>query len=70
MAYLRLNNGNDVSVKGSVAEVIERLTGGSDGDFVELEGEDGRVHIRATAVLAILDGSDRRTSGFRMPSDR
>lgn len=68
MAYLRLNNGNDVSVKGSVAEVIERLGGGE--DFVELEGEDGRVHIRPAAVLAILDGSDRRTSGFRMPSER
>ncbi|GAC1341982.1 MAG: hypothetical protein NVSMB29_13250 [Candidatus Dormibacteria bacterium] len=70
MAYLRLNNGNDVSVQGSVAEVIEKLAGGDDGDFVVLEGEDGRVHVRAAAVLAILDGPDRRTSGFRMPSER
>ncbi len=70
MAYLRLNNGNDVSVKGSVTEVIERLRAGTDEGFVELEGEDGHVHIRASAVLAILDGSDRKTTGFRMPSER
>ena len=50
--------------------MIERLAGGADGDFVELDGEDGGVHVRAASVLAILDGPDRRTSGFRMPSER
>ncbi|MHB8719132.1 MAG: hypothetical protein ACYDAC_09625 [Candidatus Dormibacteria bacterium] len=67
MAVLRLANGSDITVKLSLGDTISALTrtAGS-GDFVELPGEDGPVHVRATGVLAIIEDARRGTAGFRV----
>ena len=64
MAILRLVNGGDVTVKLSVAETLAKL--GSGADFIELPGDEGPVHVRPTAVVAVLDHTQRQSSGFRV----
>jgi hypothetical protein len=66
MAILRLVGGGDVIVKLGVSETIAALAAGT--DFVELPGEEGPVHVRASGVIAILEQSDRKSSGFRVAS--
>ena len=63
-AILRLVNGGDVTVKLSVAEILEALAAGS--EFVELPGDEGPVHVRASGVIAVLDHTQRQSSGFRV----
>jgi hypothetical protein len=65
-AILRLANGADVTVKLSVSETIAALAAG--GDFVELPGEEGPVHVRPSGVLAVLEHADRKSTGFRVAS--
>lgn len=70
VAILRLSNGGDVRVKPSVAEALRVLAGTrAPDDFVEMAGEDGPVHVRPTGVIAVLDSSDRKASGFRVVRD-
>jgi hypothetical protein len=63
---LRLANGADVTVKLGVSETIGKLAGG--GDFVELPGEEGILHVRPSGVIAVLEQADRKSSGFRVAS--
>ena len=65
MATLRLVNGGDFSVKLDRAEVIEALTKAGDG-FVELDTEDGPVHVRPSSVIAIIEDAKKKTAGFRV----
>ena len=66
MAILRLVNGSDVTVKLSVAETLAKLSAGS--EFVELPGDEGPVHVRPSGVVAVLDHTQRQSSGFRVAS--
>jgi hypothetical protein len=66
MAILRLTNGGDVTVKLSVAETLAKLSAGA--DFVELPGDEGPVHVRPSGVVAVLDHTQRQSSGFRVAS--
>ena len=67
MAVLRLANGSDITVKLSLGDTISALkvTEGAD-TFVELPGEDGPLHIRPAAVLAVIEDARRGTAGFRV----
>ena len=66
MAIIRLVNGGDITVKLGVAETLARL--GAGGDFVELPGDEGPVHVRPSGVVAVLDHTQRQSSGFRVAS--
>ena len=66
MAVLRLSNGTDVPVKLSVADAIAALTISAVEDFIELPGEGGAVHVRASGVIAVLEDSPRGQAGFRI----
>jgi hypothetical protein len=66
MAILRLVNGGDVTVKLSVEETLAALAAGS--EFVELPGDEGPVHVRPSGVVAVLDHTQRQSSGFRVAS--
>ena len=67
MAIIRLVNGGDITVKLGVAETLAKL--GAAGDaFVELPGDEGPVHVRASGVVAVLDHTQRQSSGFRVAS--
>ncbi len=71
MAVLRLANGSDISVKLTVAEtlaIIEKAAGS--GDFVELPGDEGPVHLRPAGVLAVIEDTRRGTAGFRLGAAR
>jgi hypothetical protein len=59
MTILRLINGSDIPVKPSIDEVLALLA--KDG-FVELEGDEGPVHVRGDKVIAVL-GDARKGSG-------
>ena len=63
---LRLMNGTDVLIKLEVAETIAALAISKESlDFVELPGEDGPVHVRPSSVIAVLESTNHRTTGFR-----
>jgi hypothetical protein len=67
MTIIRLVNGSDTSVKLSVEETLAILaapTGSS--DFVELPGDDGPIHLRPSAVVAVFGDSHRGSAGFRV----
>jgi hypothetical protein len=67
MAVIRLANGDDLSVKLTVAEVIAKLNVPEGGTtFVELPGEDGPFLVRPAAVLAVINDQRRGVSGFRV----
>ena len=67
MAVLRLSNGSDISVKLSVEEAMSAINIVEGGpDFVELPGDEGRVHVRPAGVIAVLDDAPRGTAGFRL----
>lgn len=71
MSVLRLANGSDVVVKLSVPETIAAIHLTDDGpDFVELPGEDGPVHVRPSAVIAVIEDTRRGTAGFRIGVSR
>jgi hypothetical protein len=63
MAVLRLNNGDDLVVRLSITEAVKKL---ADDGFVEFETDEGAVQVRSSAVIAIIDSSDRKTTGFRI----
>lgn len=63
MTIIRLTNGSDIAVKPSVEEVLAKIT--QDG-FVELEGEDGPVHLRGDTVIALLGDTRKGSAGFRI----
>ena len=64
MTILRLTNGSDIPVKPAVDEVLGLL--GKDG-FIELDGDDGPVHIRGDQVIAVLSDARRGSgAGFRV----
>ena len=65
MATIRLANGGDLSVKLSVAEVIQALGGDRAPAFVALPGEDGPVLVRPSGVIAVIEDAKRGTAGFR-----
>jgi len=62
MAVLRLSNGDDLVVKLTVAEAAAKLQG---DDFVEIDAEEGPVRVRPSGVIAIIDSSERKSTGFR-----
>jgi hypothetical protein len=66
MAILRLVNGADVTVKLNVAELLAALAAGT--EFVQLPGDEGPVHVRPGSVIAVLDHTQRQSSGFRVAS--
>lgn len=67
MAVVRLANGDDLTVKLTVAEVIDKLTVPEGGPtFIELPGEDGPFLVRPEAVLAVIGDQRRGISGFRV----
>jgi len=65
MATIRLANGSDLSVKLSVADVTQALSGDRSPAFVELPGEDGPVLVRPSGVIAVIEDARRGTAGFR-----
>jgi hypothetical protein len=67
MAILRLTNGNDIPVKLGVPDTIAavEVVSGTDG-FVELPTDDGPVHIRPSAIIAVLEDSNSKMAGFRV----
>ena len=67
MATLRLANGGDVTVKLSIAEIKTALGSGGEG-FIEMPGEDGPIHVRSAAVIAVLEDAPRGRAGFRVES--
>jgi hypothetical protein len=70
MALLRLSNGADVLVKLEVADAIAAISIASgDVDFVELPGEEGPIHLRPSSVIAVLESTDHKTTGFRVVRD-
>jgi hypothetical protein len=70
MAILRVTNGNDVPVKLSVDDTIAavEVMAGTDG-FVELPTEDGPIHIRPSAIIAVLEDANHKKAGFRIVPD-
>ena len=66
MATIRLSNGGDISVKGGMSEAIEALLQAGPEGFVEFEGEDGPIHVRPAAVIAIIEDAKKKTAGFRV----
>ncbi|HZS14842.1 MAG TPA: hypothetical protein VFC09_09610 [Candidatus Dormibacteraeota bacterium] len=66
MAILRLVNGEDVTVKLSVADTVAAVSvmQGSDG-FVELPTDDGPLHVRPAHIVAVLEEAGKKTAGFR-----
>jgi hypothetical protein len=67
MAVVRLPNGDDLTVKLTVREVIAKLNVPEGGPtFVELPGEDGPFLVRPEAVLAVIADQLRGVSGFRV----
>jgi hypothetical protein len=70
MAIIRLTNGNDVPVKLSVPDAIAavHVVSGTDG-FVELPTEDGPIHVRPAAIIAVLEDAGSRKAGFRIAAD-
>jgi hypothetical protein len=67
MAILRLTNGNDIPVKLDVPDTIVavEVVSGTDG-FVELPTGDGPIHIRPSAIIAVLEDSSSKMAGFRV----
>jgi hypothetical protein len=59
-------NGGDVSVKLGISEATERLLEAGPDGFVELPGEDGPIHVRPSAVIAIIEDARKKTAGFRV----
>ena len=70
MAIVRMTNGNDVPVKLSVPDTIAAVSviQGTEG-FVELPTEDGPIHLRPAAIIAVLEDSSSRKAGFRIAAD-
>jgi len=71
MSILRLTNGNDVDVKLSVEDTIAavEVVAGTDG-FVELPTDDGPIHIRPAAIIAVLEDGNRKRAGFQVLPNR
>lgn len=71
MSILRLTNGNDVDVKLSVEDTIAavEVVAGT-GGFVELPTEDGPIHLRPEAIIAVLEDGNRKRAGFQVLPDR
>lgn len=65
MVLLRLVNGSDILVKGSLAETSDLIRNASGDGFVEFSGEEGVVLVRPSTVVAVFDSGDRRATGFR-----
>jgi hypothetical protein len=67
MAILRLVNGNDVTVKLSVADTIAAVSvmAGTEG-FVELPTEEGPIHVRPQTIVAVLEDAGQKRAGFRL----
>jgi len=67
MSILRLTNGNDVLVKLGVPDTIAavEVVAGTDG-FVELPTDDGPIHVRPAAIIAVLEDSSEKKAGFRI----
>lgn len=67
MSILRLTNGNDVFVKLGVPDTIAavEVVAGTDG-FVELPTDDGPIHVRPAAIIAVLEDSSQKQAGFRI----
>jgi hypothetical protein len=63
MTIIRLTNGADIAVKPSVDEVLAQL---QRGGFVELDGEEGSIHLRADTVIAVMSDTRRGSAGFRI----
>ncbi len=63
MAVLRLSNGDDLVVKLTITEAAKQLKG---DDFVEFQTDEGAVRVRPSGVIAIIDSSDRKATGFRI----
>jgi len=67
MTIIRLVNGADAAVKFSVEETLAALAAApGEAGFVELPGEDGPVHLRPSAVVAVFSDSHRGAAGFRV----
>lgn len=64
MALLRFGNGSDLKVAVSAQEALALLKSRDDG-FVEFEASGTLAFIRPSAVLAVMETEDRRTTGFR-----
>jgi hypothetical protein len=70
MAVVRLPNGDDLTVKLTVREVIAKLNVPDGGaTFIELPGEDGPFLVRPGAVLAVIADQRRGVSGFRVAQE-
>jgi hypothetical protein len=67
MTILRLTNGNDVNVKLDVPDTIAavEVVAGTDG-FVKLPTDDGPIHVRPSAIIAVLEDSSSKQAGFRI----
>ena len=64
MTILRLTNGSDIPVKPPVDEVLALI---AKGGFVELEGDEGPVHVRGDTVIAVLNDARKGSgAGFRI----
>ena len=70
MAIIRMTNGNDVTIKLSVPDTIAAVAvvAGTEG-FVELPTDDGPIHIRPAAIIAVLEDGGSRKAGFRIAAD-
>jgi hypothetical protein len=66
MTIIRLINGSDAAVRLSVEETLAalRVKPGETG-FVEVPGEDGPIHLRPSAVIAVFADQRRGNAGFR-----
>ena len=54
MAVIVLQGGDGLVVPGEAGELLEKL-GGADG-FVELDTQDGTVHVNPASVAYVKDG--------------
>ena len=63
MAVLRLSNGDDLVVRVSASDAVAKLTG---DDFVDFDSEEGPVRVRPSGVIAVIDSSERKSTGFRI----
>jgi hypothetical protein len=71
MAVLRLADGSDIVIKLTIAEALSAIEGGAgSADFVELPGEEGPIHLRASGVIAVIEDARRGTAGFRPSTAR
>jgi len=66
MTILRVSNGSDIGVTPALEEVLEILRAADDDGFVEFDGDDGVIHLRASSVIAVMGDRKKGTAGFRI----